>query len=161
MGGSRNHWEAILPGKMRIFDNSYTVFVCFSLIGLFFSISGLKPVYFWHFNFYFIFYFKDDIFYIMIIVQCAAVINSINNPSVWGVVSLGGHFACLCRDLILMMKKKTYFFFKKRRERNTFMLLIIFIMRSLQEEQTNTNSLVWPIPICRNNRAITPKWINS
>ena len=27
MGGSRNHWEAIQPGKTRIFDNRYTVFV--------------------------------------------------------------------------------------------------------------------------------------
>ena len=108
LGGSRNHWEAILPGKMRIFDNSYTVFVCFSLIGLFFSISGLKPVYFWHFNFYFIFYFNDDIFYIMISVQCAAFINSINNPrdSVWGVVSLGGFCMCVPGVWFLWWKKK-------------------------------------------------------
>ena len=30
-------------------------------------------------------------------------------------------------------------------------------MRSLQKEQNNTNLLLWP-PICRNKRAITPKW---
>ena len=33
-------------------------------------------------------------------------------------------------------------------------------MRSLQKEQNNTNLQLWP-PICRNKRAITPKWINS
>ena len=33
-------------------------------------------------------------------------------------------------------------------------------MKSLQKEQNSTNLLIWP-PICRNKRAITPKWFNS
>jgi hypothetical protein len=94
----------------------------------------------------------------MIIVQCAEVIKSINNPrvSVWGVVSLGGHFSCLCRGFDFYDVKKHYYFVEKKRE----ILLHFFIVRSLQKEQNNTNLQLWP-PICRNKRAITPKWINS
>ena len=49
-------------------------------------------------------------------------------------------------------------FFKKKRE--ILLHLIIFIVKSLQKEQKSTNLLLTP-PICRNKRAITPKWINS
>ena len=56
--------------------------------------------------------------------------------SVQGVKSLGGHFVCLCRRLI------------------------IFIVKSLQKEQSSTNLLLWP-PICLNKPANTPKWFNS
>ena len=41
--------------------------------------------------------------------QCAAVKKSIKNPrdSVRGVVSLGGHFACLCRGFDFYDEKKS------------------------------------------------------
>ena len=81
--------------------------------------------------------------------------------SVQGVVSLGGHFATLCRefDFYEVKQMKNIIIFQKEKG-NTFTLLIIFIVKSLQKEQNSTNLLLWP-PICRNKRAITPKWINS
>ena len=56
------------------------------------------------------------------------------------------------------IKKKSSLIFKKRQV--TFTLLIIFIVKSLQIELHSTNLLLWPL-ICRNKRAITPKWFNS
>ena len=79
--------------------------------------------------------------------------------SVQGVKSLGGHFVCLCRGFDFYEVKKNIIIFKKEKG-NTFTLLIIFIVKSLQKEQNSTNLLLWT-PICRNKRAITPKWINS
>ncbi len=79
--------------------------------------------------------------------------------SVQGVKSLGGHFACLCREFdFYEVKKETFNIFQKENG-NTFTLLIIFIVKSLQKEQNSTNLLLWP-PICRNKHAITPKWFN-
>ena len=136
--------------------DTWFLFGNWTLTGLFFSISALKPVYFSYFNFQF--FFQDDTFYIMIIVQCAAVINSINNPrvSVWGVVSLGGHFTCLCQGFDFYDVKNIIIYQKEKG--NTFTILIIFVVRSLQEEHNNTNLLLWPPPICRNKCAITLKF---
>ena len=79
--------------------------------------------------------------------------------SVQGVKSLGGHFACLCREFEFYEEKIKNFAIIFQKE-NTFTLLIIFIVKSLQKEQNSTNLLLWP-PICRNKLAITPKWFNS
>ena len=63
--------------------------------------------------------------------------------SVQGVKSLGGHFACLCRefDFNEVNKKKIVIIFKKEKG-NTFTLLIIFIVKSLRKEQNSTNLLL-------------------
>ena len=53
--------------------------------------------------------------------------------SVQGVKSLGGHFACLCREFDFY-EVKTNLIFQKEKG-NTFTLLIIFIVKSLQKEQ--------------------------
>ena len=79
----------------------------------------------------------------------------ISRVSVQGVKSLGGHFACLCREFDFYEVKKNVIIFQKEKG-NTFTLLIIFIVKSLQTEQNSTNLLLSP-PICRNKQAITPK----
>ena len=62
--------------------------------------------------------------------------------SVQGVKSLGGYFACLCREFdFYEAKKKIIIIFQKERG-NTFTLLIIFIVKSLQKEQNSTNLLL-------------------
>ena len=62
--------------------------------------------------------------------------------SVQGAKSLGGHFACLCRDFDFHeIIKKTYIIFNKEKG-NTFTLFIIFIVKSLQKEQNSTNLLL-------------------
>ena len=58
--------------------------------------------------------------------------------SVQGVKSLGGHFACLCREFYEV--KKNIIFEKEKG--NTFTILIIFIVKSLQKEQNSTNLLL-------------------
>ena len=57
--------------------------------------------------------------------------------SVQGVKSLGGHFACICREFDFYEVKKKILLEKG----NTFTLLIIFIVKSLQKEQNSTNLL--------------------
>ena len=52
--------------------------------------------------------------------------------SVQGVKSLGGHFACLCREFEFYEVKKINIIFQKEKG-NTFTLLIIFMMKSLQK----------------------------
>ena len=89
---------------------------------------------------------------------------NLTRVSVQGVKSLGGHFACLCRefDFYEVKKNKKYIIIFQKEKGNTFTLLITFIVKSLQKEQNSTNlQLVLWTPICRNKRAITPKWINS
>jgi hypothetical protein len=61
--------------------------------------------------------------------------------SVQGVKSLGGHFACLCREFDFYEVKKNIIIFQKEKG-NTFTLLIIFIVKSLQKEQNSTNLLL-------------------
>ena len=63
--------------------------------------------------------------------------------SVQGVKSLGGHFACLCREFDFYEAKKIYLYiiiFQKEKG-NTFTLSIIFIVKSLQKKQNSTNLL--------------------
>ena len=63
--------------------------------------------------------------------------------SVQGVKSLGGHFACLCREFeFYEVKKKIVIIFQKENG-NTFTLLIIFLVKSLQNEQNSTNLLLF------------------
>ena len=57
--------------------------------------------------------------------------------SVQGVKSIGGHFACLCREFNFHEVKNIIIFRKDKG--NTFTLLIIFIVKSLQKEQNSTN----------------------
>ena len=117
---------------------------------------------------------QQDLFFVPLLFRRARV-------SVQGVKSLGGHFACLCRErekksqplvctwslrgskyvysAVEWLKKIFVIIFQKENG-NTFTLLIIFIVKSLQKEQNSTNLLLWP-PICRNKPAITPKWFNS
>ena len=73
----------------------------------------------------------------MIIVQCAAVINYIKNPrdSVRGVVSLGGHFACLCRGFEFYEVKFFFVIIFQKENGSTFTILIIFIVKSLQKSK--------------------------
>ena len=61
--------------------------------------------------------------------------------SVQGVVSLGSHFATLCREFDFYEVKKNIIIFQKENG-NTFTLLIIFIVKSLQKEQNSTNLLL-------------------
>ena len=57
-----------------------------------------------------------------------------------GVVSLGGHFACLRQGFDFYDVKNINIYQKEKG--NTFTILIIFVVRSLQEEQNNTNLLL-------------------
>ena len=66
---------------------------------------------------------------------------TLNRVSVQGVKSLGGHFACLCREFDFYDVKKNNIIFQKEKG-NTFKLLIIFIVKSLQKEQNSTNLLL-------------------
>ena len=67
--------------------------------------------------------------------------NSVKSRvSVQGVKSLGGHFACLCREFDFYEAKKYYYF--KKEKGNTFTLLILFIVKSLQKEQNSKNLLL-------------------
>jgi hypothetical protein len=60
-----------------------------------------------------------------------------------GVKSLGGHFACLCREFDFYEVKTIFFIIIFQKEiGNTFTLLIIFIAKSLQKEQNSTNLLL-------------------
>jgi hypothetical protein len=61
--------------------------------------------------------------------------------SVQEVKSLGGHFACLCREFNFYEVKKNVIIFLKEKG-NTFTLLVIFIVKSLQKEQNGTNVLL-------------------
>ena len=64
---------------------------------------------------------------------------------VQGVKSLGGHFACLCREFDFYEVKiniDILLFFKKKREILLYVLSIIFIVKSLQKEQNSTNLLL-------------------
>ena len=55
--------------------------------------------------------------------------------SVQGVKSLGGCFACLCREFeIYEVKKKNYYYFSKTKGKY-FYTFNHFIVRSLQKEQ--------------------------
>ena len=84
----------------------------------------------------------------------------LHKGSVQGVISLSGHFACLCQGFDFYELKKILLFFCCKKEKgNTFTLLFIFIVKSLQKEQNSTNLLQRP-PICWYKLAITPKWIN-
>ena len=63
--------------------------------------------------------------------------------SVQGVKSLGGHFACLCREFdFYEVKKKNFVNIFQKENGNTFTLLIIFIVKNLQKEQNSTNLLL-------------------
>ena len=80
--------------------------------------------------------------------------------SVQGVVALGGHFATLCQKLDF---HEAFFVFSinfQKDKGNILTLLIILIMKSLQIELHSTNLLLWPT-ICKNKRAIPPKYNNS
>ena len=109
-----------------------TRFLCgnWSLIGLFFSISALKPVYFSHFNiqWLFIFYLYDNIFYIMIIVQCAAVINSIKTPkvSVCGSCITWRPFCMFMYDFYDVKKVLIILFLQKEQNTGTPRLMLFF-----------------------------------
>ena len=59
--------------------------------------------------------------------------------SIQGVKSLGGHFACLCRESDFYEVKKNQIIILQKEKGNTFTLLIIFIVKSLQKEQSSTN----------------------
>ena len=61
--------------------------------------------------------------------------------SVQGVVSVGGHFATLCREFDFYEVKENINVFQKVNG-NVFTLLIIFILKSLQKEQNSTNLLL-------------------
>ena len=61
---------------------------------------------------------------------------SLTRLSVQGGKSLGGHFACLCREFDFYGVKKNIIIFQKE---NIFTLLIILIMKSLQIEIHSTN----------------------
>jgi hypothetical protein len=63
--------------------------------------------------------------------------------SVQGVKSLGGHFACLCREFdFYEVKKEIFYYYFSKEKGNTFTLLIIFIVKNLQNEQNSTNLLL-------------------
>ena len=63
--------------------------------------------------------------------------------SVQGVVSLGGHFARLCREFDLYeVKKSNIIIIFQKENGNNFTLFIIFIVKSLQKEQNSTNLLL-------------------
>ena len=68
-------------------------------------------------------------------------VSCLTRVSVYGVKSLGGHFACLCRGFEIYEVKKNIIIFQKENG-NTFTLLIIFIVKSLQKEQNSTNLLL-------------------
>ena len=70
-------------------------------------------------------------------------LTEVTRVSVQGVVSLGGHFATLCRevDFYGVKRNKNIIIFQKEKG-NTFTLLIIFIVKSLQKEQNSTNLLL-------------------
>ena len=73
---------------------------------------------------------------------CLQYFCNIFRVSVQGVKSLGGHFACLCREFEFYEVKKKWLFFFQKENGNTFTLLIIFIVKSLQKEQNSTNLLL-------------------
>ena len=58
--------------------------------------------------------------------------EGISRVSVQGVKSLGGHFACLCRELNFFEVKKICYYFSKRKGKY-FYTLVIFIVKSLQK----------------------------
>ena len=60
--------------------------------------------------------------------------------SVQGAVSLGNHFATLCRKFDFYEVKNKYIIIFQKENGNTFTLLIIFIVKSLQKEQDSTKS---------------------
>ena len=62
--------------------------------------------------------------------------------SVQGVISLGNHFATLCREFDFYKVKKTFVIIFQKENGNTFTLIIIFIVKSLQKEQNSTNLLL-------------------
>ena len=63
--------------------------------------------------------------------------------SVQGVVSLGSHFATLCREIDFYEVKKNIIIFQKENGNgNAFTLLFIFIVKNLQKEQISTNILL-------------------
>ena len=61
--------------------------------------------------------------------------------SVQGVISLGNHFATLCREFDFYEVKKIIVILQKEKG-NTFTLIIIFIVKCLQKEQNSTNLLL-------------------
>ena len=66
----------------------------------------------------------------------------LNRISVQGVKSLGGHFACLCREFDFYEVKKILLLLFQIKKGNTFTLFISFIVKSLQKEQNSTNLLL-------------------
>ena len=62
--------------------------------------------------------------------------------SVQGVISLGGHFACLCRGFEFYEVKKKFVITFQKENGITFTLLIIFTVKNLQKEQNSTNLLL-------------------
>ena len=70
-----------------------------------------------------------------------ASVSAIQQDSRIELVSLGGHFACLCRGFEFYEVKKIVIIFQKENGSN-FTLLIIFIVKSLQKEQNSTNLLL-------------------
>ena len=55
--------------------------------------------------------------------------------SVQGVKSLGGHFACLCREFDLYEVKRKIIIVFQKENGNTLTLLIIILVKSIQKEQ--------------------------
>ena len=64
----------------------------------------------------------------------------LHRVSVQGVKSLGGHFACLCREFEFYEKKIIIVF--QNENGDTFTLFVIFMVKSLQKEQNSTNILL-------------------
>jgi hypothetical protein len=80
--------------------------------------------------------------YLVMKIRMLCTLQSISpRVSVQGVKSLGGHFACLCREFDFYEVKKNIIIFQKEKV-NTFTLLIIFIVKSLQKEHNSTNLLL-------------------
>ena len=62
------------------------------------------------------------------------IICTTSRVSIRGVKSLGGHFACLCREFDFCEINKNIIIFQKEKG-NTFTLLIIFVVKSLQKSK--------------------------
>ena len=75
-------------------------------LGIGLLLASISPFYLWSL---FIFHISiSNVFFIFRMIFSLSWSLCINNPrdSVWGVVSLGGHFACLCRGFDFYDEKK-------------------------------------------------------
>ena len=90
---------------------------------------------------------------------CVGMIWRQSRVSVHGVKSLCGHFACLCREFEFYEVKKKIYYFSKRKGKYFYTFDNFYSEKSSKRAKYHKSTTM--TPICRNKRAITPKWINS